>query len=50
MEASQEFARHSGRHVTLHLWEDAYHELHNDLEKDEVLQMVIIWMDARLAE
>jgi alpha-beta hydrolase superfamily lysophospholipase len=48
-EASQEFARHTGRHVILHLWEGGYHELHNDLEKEEVLQMVIIWLDARLA-
>lgn len=50
MEASQEFARHSGRHVTLHLWEGGYHELHNDLEQEDVLQIMIIWMDARLAE
>jgi alpha-beta hydrolase superfamily lysophospholipase len=49
VDASQEFARHAGRHVILHLWEGGYHELHNDLEKEEVLQMIIIWMDARLS-
>jgi acylglycerol lipase len=35
---------------TLVLWEDGYHELHNDLEKDEVLKTMTLWMDARLHE
>jgi alpha-beta hydrolase superfamily lysophospholipase len=35
---------------TLVLWDDAYHELHNEPEKDEVFTTMKLWMDARLHE
>jgi alpha-beta hydrolase superfamily lysophospholipase len=35
---------------TLVLWDDAYHELHNEPEKDEVFTTMKLWMDARLYE
>jgi acylglycerol lipase len=47
-DASREFARRGGSNVTLHIWEDWYHEIHNEPDQAEVFQMMIIWMDARL--
>jgi acylglycerol lipase len=35
---------------TLVLWDDAYHELHNEPEKEEVFKTMTLWMDARLRE
>jgi alpha-beta hydrolase superfamily lysophospholipase len=35
---------------TLVLWDDAYHELHNESEKNEVFKTMTIWMDARLRD
>lgn len=36
--------------ATLVLWEEAYHELHNEPEKAEVFKTMTMWMDARLRE
>jgi alpha-beta hydrolase superfamily lysophospholipase len=47
---SIEFAAALKDKCTLMLWDDAYHELHNDLEKTEVIKTMIMWMDARLRE
>ena len=47
-EASMEFARRLGKKCTLKLWEGAYHELHNDLERPRVLRTMILWMNRRL--
>ncbi|MBL8077225.1 MAG: lysophospholipase [Anaerolineales bacterium] len=33
---------------TLFLWDDAFHELHNEPERAEVFKTMLIWMDARL--
>lgn len=35
---------------TLVLWDDAYHEVHNELEKDEFFKTMTLWMDARLRQ
>jgi alpha-beta hydrolase superfamily lysophospholipase len=35
---------------TLMLWDDAYHELHNEPEKNEVFKVMTMWIDARLRE
>lgn len=35
---------------TIVLWDDAYHELHNEPEKAEVFKTITIWMDARIRE
>ena len=35
---------------TLVLWDNGYHELHNEPEKEEVLKTMTLWMDARLNE
>ncbi len=46
--SSREFAAALGDKATLVLWEDMYHETHNELKKDEVLQTAIQWMDDHL--
>jgi alpha-beta hydrolase superfamily lysophospholipase len=48
--SSTEFAAPLKEKCTLVLWEGAYHELHNEPEKDEVLKTMTLWMDARLHE
>jgi acylglycerol lipase len=48
--SSMEFAASLKEKCTLVLWDDAYHELHNEPEKNEVFKTMTIWMDARLHE
>ena len=48
---SEEFARlvrEAGGEVTLKLWDDLYHEVHNEPEKTEVFQFMIEWLDKHL--
>ena len=48
---SEDFAglvSEAGRDVTLRLWSDLYHEIHNEPEKEEVLQFMIEWLDKHL--
>jgi len=47
---SMEFAEALKEKCTLVLWDDAYHELHNEPEKDKVFKTMTLWMDARLHE
>ncbi len=49
-EGSSEFAAAAKEKSTLVLWDDAYHELHNEPEKAEVFKTMMIWMDARVHE
>ena len=48
--SSIEFATPLKQKSTLVLWDDAFHELHNELEKDVVFKTMILWMDTRLRE
>jgi len=48
--SSTEFAASLKEKCTLVLWDDAYHELHNEFEKEEVFKTMTLWMDARLRE
>lgn len=48
--SSTEFAAPLKDKCTLVLWDGAYHELHNEPEKDEVFRTMTLWMDARLHE
>ncbi len=48
--ASEEFANNSNENVELCLFEDAYHELHNDINKNEVLEKMIDWIDKILIQ
>jgi len=43
--ASREFARRAGKIVDLHIWDGFFHEIHNEPEKTEVLQVMVDWMD-----
>lgn len=45
--ASQLFAERAGQHCTLELWPNLYHDLHHELERDQVLQRVIDWLRAQ---
>lgn len=48
---SEDFAKlvsEAGRDVTLRLWNDLYHEIHNEPEKEEVFQFMIEWLDKHL--
>jgi len=45
--ASEEFAKKS-KQVQLMLFENAYHELHHDLDKDKVLEEIINWIKDEL--
>lgn len=48
--SSLEFAAPLGDKCTLVLWDDAFHELHNEPEKQEVFKTMTLWMNARLQE
>lgn len=48
--SSIEFAAPIKENCTLVLWDDAYHELHNEAEQNEVFKTMTLWMDARLRE
>ena len=43
---SQEFASQVTCECELKLWEGYYHELHNEPEKEIVIQYMIDWLDA----
>lgn len=44
---TQEFANNA-KNATLKLYEGGYHELHNDLCKEEMLQDVVNWLNSKL--
>lgn len=47
-ENSRAFARDAGDICTLKIWEGLYHEIHNELETEEVLSTIVEWLDACL--
>jgi acylglycerol lipase len=47
---SIQFAAKLKENCTLVLWDGAYHELHNEPEKAEVIKTMTLWMTARLQE
>ena len=47
-EASREFAQRAGPGVTWRKWEGFYHELHNDVQGDQVRKVILNWMKRRL--
>ena len=48
VQSSTEFARLVPANVTLKLWEGLRHEIHNEPEKEQVLQYLLGWMDQQL--
>ena len=47
-EKSQEFAEKAGEIVTLRLWDGYYHEVHNDVGKEQVIETMIDWLDEQI--
>ena len=43
--ASEEFYKKGNDNMELHLYENAYHELHHDLNKQEVLEKMVSWIN-----
>jgi alpha-beta hydrolase superfamily lysophospholipase len=46
--ASQEFAAQAPAASMFQVWPDNYHELHNDLDREAVLENVVAWIDGNL--
>lgn len=46
--ASEKFANKAGGKVTLRLWEGYYHEIHNDIGKEEVIACMIEWLNSHI--
>jgi alpha-beta hydrolase superfamily lysophospholipase len=46
--ASKEFAKNAGSKVTLKLYDGAYHELHNDIIKNDVLDEMTSWLNKEI--
>ena len=42
--ATKEFATRTGKNVELKIWEGLYHEIHNEPEKEEVLNYELEWI------
>lgn len=43
--ATKEFAKNVPQQwITFRLWENLFHEIHNEFEKDQVIQMMVDWM------
>lgn len=44
-EASMGFAACVQKDCTLKIWQDLYHELHNEIEKEEIIAFIINWLE-----
>jgi alpha-beta hydrolase superfamily lysophospholipase len=49
-DASRQFAERAGHCCTLKIWDGAYHELHNEPERDAVLACMLAWLRTREAQ
>ena len=47
-DATKAFADNAGSNVSLKLWDDMYHETHNEIEKDKVIKYNISWLNQQL--
>lgn len=45
IEASKEFANKISEKCTFKIWDNLYHEIHNEPEKEEVFKFLIDWLD-----
>ncbi|MCS7018264.1 MAG: alpha/beta hydrolase [Cytophagales bacterium] len=49
VEATQQFAqRIKPDYLTEHYWENMRHELHNETEKEQVINLIINWLDSKI--
>jgi alpha-beta hydrolase superfamily lysophospholipase len=44
-QGSKKFADKAGEKVTLKLWDDLYHEIHNEPQNGDVFQFMVDWLD-----
>jgi len=48
VEASREFAGKITENCTFKIWDNLYHEIHNEPEKEEVFKFLIDWLDKKV--
>lgn len=46
---SKVFVSNAGKHARLKIWDGMYHEIHNEINKEEVYKYVYEWMHSKLA-
>jgi len=46
--ASREFADKINENCTFKIWDNFYHEIHNEPEKEEVFKFFIDWLDKQV--
>ena len=46
--ASEKFVRNAGRYTTYLEWDGGFHELHNDLDRDQVFHSVVDWIEQHI--
>ena len=49
-EATKQFAKQVQQDCTLKIWEGLYHELHNELEKEEIMIYLTNWLKSKTSE
>jgi alpha-beta hydrolase superfamily lysophospholipase len=49
-EASREFAEKAGPQATLKIWDNFYHEIHNEPQQQEVFAFTLEWIEGRLMD
>ena len=47
---TQEFVMNSGNKTTFKAWSDNFHELHNDLDAEEVFDYTIEWLNKNITD
>ena len=50
VEASREFAGKITENCTFKIWDNLYHEIHNEPEKEEVFKFLIDWLDKEVSK
>ena len=48
VDASKTFAEKAGSKVTFVPWEGYYHEIHNDIGKEKVIEKMVTWLDEQV--
>jgi alpha-beta hydrolase superfamily lysophospholipase len=47
--ASQTFFENTGKSIDFELWEDWYHEIHNEIDKEKMLRYMSDWLNGQVA-
>ena len=46
-QASRDFSQKANSQVELILWDGYYHEIHNDIGKEKVIEKLLVWLDEK---